>query len=124
MELGLVKYQGRNWTSRVKIEAALPEFFPVCFTAEVGMSIDLLIHVGKVRGLLVLSVYSPYWIINKTSRVLQYRAEDIHVKHPADFSDVILFSFKRKNIFSKNKASTIPVGQLISWKQYIQFYIS
>ncbi|XP_032870852.1 vacuolar protein sorting-associated protein 13C isoform X2 [Amblyraja radiata] len=103
MELGLVKYQGRNWTSRVKIEAALPEFFPVCFTAEVGMSIDLLIHVGKVRGLLVLSVYSPYWIINKTSRVLQYRAEDVHVKHPADFSDVILFSFKRKNIFSKNK---------------------
>ncbi|XP_078286094.1 intermembrane lipid transfer protein VPS13C isoform X3 [Rhinoraja longicauda] len=103
MELGLVKYQGRNWTSRVKIEAALPEFFPVCFTAEVGLSIDLLIHVGKVRGLLVLSVYSPYWIINKTSRVLQYRAEDIHVKHAADFSDVILFSFKRKNIFSKNK---------------------
>ncbi|XP_062927043.1 intermembrane lipid transfer protein VPS13C isoform X1 [Mobula hypostoma] len=103
LELGLVKYQGRNWIGRVKIEDGLPEFFPVCFTDEIGMSIDLLIHVGKVSGLLVLSVYSPYWIINKTSRVLQYRAEDIHVKHPADFSDVILFSFKRKNIFSKNK---------------------
>ncbi|XP_051898323.1 intermembrane lipid transfer protein VPS13C isoform X1 [Pristis pectinata] len=103
MELGLIKYQGRNWNGRMKIEECLPEFFPVCFTDETGMSIDLLIHVGKVSGLLVLSVYSPYWIINKTSRVLQYQAEDIHVKHPADFCDVILFSFKRKNIFSKNK---------------------
>ncbi|XP_069759027.1 intermembrane lipid transfer protein VPS13C isoform X1 [Narcine bancroftii] len=103
MELGLVKYQGRNWTSRVKIEDGLPEFFPVCFTNEIGMNIDLLVHVRKVSGRLVLSIYSPYWIINKTSRVLQYRAEDVHVKHPADFCDVILFSFKRKNIFSKNK---------------------
>ncbi|ELK31334.1 Vacuolar protein sorting-associated protein 13C [Myotis davidii] len=26
-----------------------------------------------------LDSYSPYWLINKTSRVLQYRSEDIHV---------------------------------------------
>uniref|UniRef100_UPI00398F8396 intermembrane lipid transfer protein VPS13C isoform X2 n=1 Tax=Pristiophorus japonicus TaxID=55135 RepID=UPI00398F8396 len=105
MELVLMKYQGRNWSGHIKIEDGLPEFFPVCFTADSKdrMSIDLLVHVRKLSGRLVLSIYSPYWIINKTSRVLQYRAEDIHVKHPADFRDVVLFSFKRKNIFSKNK---------------------
>ncbi|XP_067829405.1 intermembrane lipid transfer protein VPS13C isoform X2 [Heptranchias perlo] len=105
MELVLMKYQGRNWSGHVKIEDGLPEFFPVSFTADSKdrMSINLLVHVRKISGRLVLSIYSPYWIINKTSRVLQYRAEDIHVKHPADFRDVVLFSFKRKNIFSKNK---------------------
>ncbi|XP_072349204.1 LOW QUALITY PROTEIN: intermembrane lipid transfer protein VPS13C [Scyliorhinus torazame] len=105
MELVLLKYQGRNWSGHIKVEDGLTEMFPVCFTADSKdrMSIDLLVHVQKLSGRLLLSIYSPYWIINKTSRVLQYRAEDVHMKHPADFRDVVLFSFKRKNIFSKNK---------------------
>ncbi|XP_049761829.1 intermembrane lipid transfer protein VPS13C isoform X1 [Elephas maximus indicus] len=105
MELVLVKYQGKNWNGHFRISDSLPEFFLVCFssdTAEV-MALDLSVHVRRVGSRMVLSVFSPYWLINKTSRVLQYRAEDIHVKHPADFRDIILFSFKKKNIFSKNK---------------------
>ncbi|XP_015199108.2 intermembrane lipid transfer protein VPS13C isoform X2 [Lepisosteus oculatus] len=105
MELVLMKYQGRNWNGHVKIDQGMAEFFPVCFTADSmeTLTLDLSIHMARVSGRLVLSVFSPYWIINKTSRVLQYRAEEIHVKHPSDFRDVILFSFKKKNIFSKNK---------------------
>ncbi|KAM4036143.1 intermembrane lipid transfer protein VPS13C isoform 3-T3 [Anomaloglossus baeobatrachus] len=105
MELTLVKYQGRNWNGHVKVHDGLPEFFPICFTADSSevMSVDLSVHVKRIGNRMVLSVFSPYWIINKTSRILQYRAEDIHVKHPSDYRDVILFSFKKKNIFSKNK---------------------
>ncbi|XP_053128095.1 intermembrane lipid transfer protein VPS13C isoform X2 [Hemicordylus capensis] len=105
MELVLIKYQGKNWNGHLRINDALPEFFPVCFTSNSAdvMTVDLYIHVRKVGSRLVLSVYSPYWIINKTSRVLQYRAEDVHVKHAADYRDIVLFSFKKKNIFSKNK---------------------
>ncbi|KAF3830581.1 hypothetical protein GH733_004400 [Mirounga leonina] len=43
------------------------------------MSIDLSVHVKRIGSRMVLSVFSPYWLINKTSRVLQYRSEDIHV---------------------------------------------
>ncbi|RXM97983.1 Vacuolar protein sorting-associated protein 13C, partial [Acipenser ruthenus] len=105
MELVLVKYQGRNWSGHMKIHEGLPEFFLVCFTSNSldSLSVDLSVHVGRASGQMVLSVFSPYWIINKTSRVLQYRAEEIQIKHPSDFRDVILFSFKKKNIFSKNK---------------------
>ncbi|KAG2470896.1 VP13C protein, partial [Polypterus senegalus] len=105
MELVLLKYQGRNWHGHVKIQQGLPEFFLVCFTCDSmeKLTVDLSIHVEETQECLILSVFSPYWIINKTSRVLQYRAEDIHVKHPSDFRDVILFSFKKKNIFSQNK---------------------
>ncbi|KAM4748951.1 intermembrane lipid transfer protein VPS13C [Rhinophrynus dorsalis] len=105
MELVLVKYQGRNWNGHFRVHEGLPEFFPICFTANTTelMTVDLYVHVKRIGNRMVLSVYSPYWIINKTSRVLQYRAEDIHVKHPSDYRDVILFSFKKKNIFSKNK---------------------
>ncbi|ELW71324.1 Vacuolar protein sorting-associated protein 13C [Tupaia chinensis] len=105
MELVLVKYQGKNWSGHFRISDTLPEFFLVCFSSDSTevMTVDLSIHVRRLGSRLVLSVFSPYWLINKTSRVLQYRSEDIHVKHPADFRDIILFSFKKKNIFSKNK---------------------
>ncbi|EMP30306.1 Vacuolar protein sorting-associated protein 13C [Chelonia mydas] len=105
MELVLIKYQGKNWNGHFRVHDELPEFFPVCFTSNSTdtMTIDIYVHVRQVGSRMILSVFSPYWIINKTSRVLQYRAEDIHVKHPADYRDTILFSFKKRNIFSKNK---------------------
>uniref|UniRef100_A0A671MWF0 Vacuolar protein sorting-associated protein 13C-like n=1 Tax=Sinocyclocheilus anshuiensis TaxID=1608454 RepID=A0A671MWF0_9TELE len=105
MELVLIKYQGRNWTGHMRISREMPEFFSICFTCDTpeGLTVDLCVHVSRVSGKMVLSVYSPYWIINKTSRVLQYRAEDTCVKHPSDFRDVILFSFRKKNFFNKNK---------------------
>ncbi|XP_062998550.1 intermembrane lipid transfer protein VPS13C isoform X2 [Elgaria multicarinata webbii] len=105
MELVLIKYQGKNWNGHLRLNNSMPEFFPVCFTADTAATttVDIYIHVRKISSRVVLSVYSPYWIINKTSRVLQYRAEDVHVKHPADYRDIVLFSFKKKNIFSKNK---------------------
>ncbi|KFP74234.1 Vacuolar protein sorting-associated protein 13C, partial [Acanthisitta chloris] len=105
MELVLLKYQGRDWTGHLKIHDGMPEFFPVCFTSQsaTAMTVDVSVHARRVGSRTVLSVFSPYWIINKTSRVLQYRAEDTHVKHPADYRDIVLFSFKKKNIFSKNK---------------------
>ncbi|KAM3927460.1 intermembrane lipid transfer protein VPS13C isoform 2-T2 [Leptodactylus fuscus] len=105
MELVLIKYQGKNWNGHFRVHDGLPEFFPICFTADTSdvMTVDLYVHVKRIGNRMVLSVFSPYWIINKTSRILQYRAEDIHVKHPSDYRDVVLFSFKKKNIFSKNK---------------------
>uniref|UniRef100_A0A8B9DM08 Vacuolar protein sorting 13 homolog C n=1 Tax=Anser cygnoides TaxID=8845 RepID=A0A8B9DM08_ANSCY len=105
MELVLVKYQGKNWNGHFRIHGGMPEFFPVCFTSDSAtvMTVDIYIHTRRIGSRMILSVFSPYWIINKTSRVLQYRAEDIHLKHPADYRDIVLFSFKKKNIFSKNK---------------------
>ncbi|KAF4791630.1 vacuolar protein sorting 13 C [Turdus rufiventris] len=105
MELVLLKYQGKDWNGHLKICDGMPEFFPVRFTSHSAseMTVDVYIHSRWIGSHMVLSVFSPYWIINKTSRVLQYRAEDTHVKHPADYRDIVLFSFKKKNIFSKNK---------------------
>uniref|UniRef100_A0A803Y6K6 Vacuolar protein sorting 13 homolog C n=1 Tax=Meleagris gallopavo TaxID=9103 RepID=A0A803Y6K6_MELGA len=105
MELVLMKYQGKNWNGHLKIHEGMPEFFSVCFTSHSAtvMTVDLYIHIRRIGSRVILSVFSPYWIINKTSRILQYRAEDIHVKHPAEYRDIVLFSFKKKNIFSKNK---------------------
>uniref|UniRef100_A0A8C4VEJ6 Vacuolar protein sorting 13 homolog C n=1 Tax=Falco tinnunculus TaxID=100819 RepID=A0A8C4VEJ6_FALTI len=105
MELVLIKYQGKDWNGHLRICDGMPEFFSLCFTSHSAtvMTVDIYVHTRRIGSRMILSVFSPYWIINKTSRILQYRAEDIHVKHPADYRDIVLFSFKKKNIFSKNK---------------------
>uniref|UniRef100_A0A673BYS9 Vacuolar protein sorting 13 homolog C n=1 Tax=Sphaeramia orbicularis TaxID=375764 RepID=A0A673BYS9_9TELE len=105
MSLVLKKYQGRDWHGHVRIEQDIPEFFAVCLTcdSDTSMTVDVNLHISRTASRLVLSLFSPYWIINKTSRVLQYRAEDVSVKHPADYRDIILFSFKKKTLFSKSK---------------------
>ncbi|XP_008938924.1 PREDICTED: vacuolar protein sorting-associated protein 13C, partial [Merops nubicus] len=105
MELVLINYQGKDWNGHLKIHDGMPEFFSVCFASHSAavMALDISIHTRRMGSRMILSVFSPYWIINKTSRILQYRAEDTHVKHPADYRDIVLFSFKKKNIFSKNK---------------------
>lgn len=103
----LMKYQGRDWHGHIRIDQEIPEFFAVCLTcdADTSMSLDVSVHVTKTSSRMLLSIFCPYWIINKTSRVLQYKAEDVSVKHPADFRDIILFSFRKKNMFSKSKVT-------------------
>ncbi|XP_063044698.1 intermembrane lipid transfer protein VPS13C isoform X2 [Engraulis encrasicolus] len=108
VELMLLNYHGRNWSGRMTIEERAVEkeellSVSLISQTEENMVVELQVHASKSSRCLTLSFFSPYWIINKTSRVLQYKAEDVHVKHPADFRDVILFSFKKKNFFSKNK---------------------
>uniref|UniRef100_A0A8C5V364 Vacuolar protein sorting 13 homolog C n=1 Tax=Microcebus murinus TaxID=30608 RepID=A0A8C5V364_MICMU len=70
------------------------------------MTVDLSVHTRRIGSRMVLSVFSPYWLINKTSRVLQYRSEDIHVKHPADFRDIIYSLSRRRTFLVQLKIST------------------
>ncbi|KAF1393337.1 hypothetical protein PFLUV_G00038030 [Perca fluviatilis] len=105
VSLALIKYQGRDWQGHLRIQQEMPEFLSLCLVCDSddSMTLDLNVHVAKTASHLLLSLFSPYWIINKTSRVLQYRAEDVSLKHPADYRDIVLFSFRKKNLFSKNK---------------------
>ena len=121
MELVLIKYQGREWHGHLRIDQGMPEFLSLCFTCDSDpkLTVDVGVHLVQAQGQTLLSLFSPYWIINKTSRVLQYRAEEESVKHPADYRDVILFSFRKKNMFSKNKVRETPMLRkviLLNWR--------
>lgn len=112
VSLVLIRYQGRNWHGHIRIQQEMTEFFNVSLVCEsdMKMTVDVSVHVMRATSSLTLSLFSPYWIINKTSRVLQYKSENVSVKHPADYRDIILFSFRKKNLFSKSKVREIPTG--------------
>ncbi|XP_066500890.1 vacuolar protein sorting-associated protein 13A isoform X2 [Hoplias malabaricus] len=65
--------------------------------------LDIAVHVKKEPGQAVVAIHSPYWMVNKTGRLLQYKADDIHRKHPRDYDMPLLFSFKPRNFLQNNK---------------------
>uniref|UniRef100_A0A671TBM1 Vacuolar protein sorting 13 homolog A n=1 Tax=Sinocyclocheilus anshuiensis TaxID=1608454 RepID=A0A671TBM1_9TELE len=70
---------------------------------ETRPELNIAVHVKKEEGQLVVAIHSPYWMVNKTGRLLQYKADDIHRKHPKDYDMPLLFSFKPRNFLQNNK---------------------
>lgn len=65
--------------------------------------LDIAVHVKYDPGQTVIAIHSPYWMVNKTGRLLQYKADDIHRKHPMDYDMPLLFSFKPRHFLRNNK---------------------
>lgn len=65
--------------------------------------LDIAVHVKYDLGQMVVAIHSPYWMLNKTGRLLQYKADDIHRKHPLDYDMPLLFSFKPRYFLKNNK---------------------
>lgn len=65
--------------------------------------LDIAVHVKYDPGQTVVAIHSPYWMVNKTGRLLQYKADDIHRKHALDYDMPLLFSFKPRNFLQNNK---------------------
>lgn len=56
----------------------------------------------------MLTLYSPFWMINKTGKMLTYRTETSSMQmlyHPPEYSGPILFTFRENSFFDKKKAS-------------------
>lgn len=67
--------------------------------------LDIAVHVKYDLGQMVVAIHSPYWMVNKTKKLLQYMADDIHRKHPMDYEMPLLFSFKPRHFLRNNKVT-------------------
>ncbi|XP_047510768.1 vacuolar protein sorting-associated protein 13 isoform X2 [Pieris napi] len=86
------------------------------------MVLELGMHSVDTEGTQLLSLYCPFWMLNKTGFTLCYRKSKKPEKdsstpnknidetgnvifHPKDYKEPILFSFRAKNFFGKKKAA-------------------
>ncbi|XP_060571316.1 intermembrane lipid transfer protein VPS13A-like, partial [Ruditapes philippinarum] len=112
IEITIPDYQGMEWIGRRLLEVDIPELSVWTFEAydksNKKLTMDLGLHYKQGPGVLDVSVYSPYWMINKTEKLLQYKAgDDEPVDHPSDLKDIVMFSFKKNSLFSKKKEDTL-----------------
>lgn len=71
------------------------------------MSMDLGIHYEDRHGSISLTIFSPFWMINKTHLMLSYKtnteSENV-LYHPPEYNGAILYSFPKTKFLGKNKA--------------------
>ncbi|KAM9393107.1 intermembrane lipid transfer protein VPS13A isoform 2-T2 [Pholidichthys leucotaenia] len=113
LELRLVDYLAQDWSSEYSLQSDQEE---ITFTMFQSLrkddeddgegkraELDIAVHVKYNLGQTVIAIHSPYWMVNKTGRLLQYKADDIHRKHPLDYDMPLLFSFKPRYFLRNNK---------------------
>ncbi|KAG9337212.1 hypothetical protein JZ751_029692, partial [Albula glossodonta] len=113
LQLTLRDYLNQDWQGEYLLQTGQDEITFIVFrslaedeSGEGGKStaeLDIAVHVAYDPGQTVVAIHSPYWMVNKTGRLLQYKADDIHRKHPLDYDMPLLFSFKPRNFLQNNK---------------------
>ncbi|XP_062455224.1 intermembrane lipid transfer protein VPS13A isoform X2 [Rhea pennata] len=117
LDLQLLNYLDQNWKSEYHIKSNLPDisfttFY--CITELDKTELDIAVHVTYTTGQMVIAIHSPYWMVNKTGRMLQYKADGIHRKHPPDYKKPLLFSFQPKNFLQNNKVQLMVTDSELS----------
>ncbi|GCB80708.1 hypothetical protein scyTo_0016347 [Scyliorhinus torazame] len=106
LALTIIDYLEHNWAGEYEIKSSQPDIELIkfnCYFDGEESEMDIAIHTTYNVGHVMLELYSPYWMMNKTGRMLQYKADDVHRKHPLDYKKPLLFSFGSKCYFEKNK---------------------
>ncbi|XP_031686198.1 vacuolar protein sorting-associated protein 13A isoform X2 [Oncorhynchus kisutch] len=115
LELRLLDYLGQDWQAHYGLCGDLDEITFIVFSSlrdeeevvRLGegkrAELDIAVHVKYDAGQTEVAIHSPYWMVNKTGRLLQYKADDIHRKHAMDYDMPLLFSFKPHNFLQNNK---------------------
>nr|XP_046243502.1 vacuolar protein sorting-associated protein 13A isoform X2 [Scatophagus argus] len=116
LDLCLLNYLAQDWSSEYSLLSDQEEITFIVFqsvrdddedssegTERTRAELDIAVHVKYDLGQTVVAIHSPYWMVNKTGRLLQYKADDIHRKHPLDYDMPLLFSFKPRYFLKNNK---------------------
>ncbi|XP_075067122.1 intermembrane lipid transfer protein VPS13A isoform X2 [Mixophyes fleayi] len=117
LRLWLLNYLDLNWEAKYPIQSKQQEIHFIrfrCISELEKAELDIAVHVTYTTGQTIIAIHSPYWMVNKTGRMLQYKADDIHRKHPADHKKPLLFSFKPKNFFQNNKVQLMITDSELS----------
>ncbi|KAI4489144.1 hypothetical protein M0804_004642 [Polistes exclamans] len=120
----LPNYLEKNWSCKGEIVANPPEFSVwsfESFDSAQKVVMDLGMHTSYKHGSIIMALYCPFWMLNKTGLMLSYRKSSKGGKehsspvksgedylnilyHPEHFKGPILFSFRSKAFFGKKKA--------------------
>ncbi|KAM4616365.1 intermembrane lipid transfer protein VPS13A [Polymixia lowei] len=113
LALRLLDYLSQDWSAEYSLHGDQDEITFIVFQSlreeeedngeRKRAELDIAVHVKYDPGQTVVAIHSPYWMENKTGRLLQYKADDIHRKHPLDYDMPLLFSFKPRNFLQNNK---------------------
>lgn len=78
----IIQYLDKDWSCTTEIPANPPEFAVWTFRSfdsVAEMSFELGVHYENREGSLQLSIYCPFWMVNKTGLMLSYRVSSTNI---------------------------------------------
>ncbi|MXQ95840.1 hypothetical protein E5288_WYG002671 [Bos mutus] len=117
LHLKLLDYLNHDWKSEYHIKPNQQDISFISFTCVTEIEktdLDIAVHVTYNTGQTIMAFHSPYWMVNKTGRMLQYKADGIHRKHPPNYKKPVLFSFQPKHFFNNNKVQLMVTDSELS----------
>lgn len=117
LHLKLLDYLNHDWKSEYHIKPNQQDISFINFTCVTEIEktdLDIAIHMTYNTGQTIVAFHSPYWMVNKTDRMLQYKADGIHRKHPPNYKKPVLFSFQPNHFFNNNKVQLMVTDSELS----------
>ncbi|KAK3093140.1 hypothetical protein FSP39_011676 [Pinctada imbricata] len=124
MEITIPSYRNCEWRGHCLLQQDRPELSMVTFQCYEGAqqkTLNLGLHCKITDGCMDLSLYSPYWMINKTQQLLSYKGSDSDdvIQHPPTASDIIMFSFQQKKLLGAKKKTQHRVKNAMAEPPYV-----
>ncbi|KAH8253644.1 hypothetical protein KR032_006328 [Drosophila birchii] len=107
----LIQYLEKDWSCATEIaeyDGDITTWTFSSYDSEMKVDMDLYVRADNRHGSLMLTIFSPFWMINKTGMMLSYKTDSSSLDvlyHPPEYSGPILLAFRDKFFFDKKKAS-------------------
>ncbi|CAH8497176.1 unnamed protein product [Schistosoma guineensis] len=103
------EYTGSMYRGKLELHPQMEEYCVIEFESRKEyevFNLPLGLHRTSNLGQVCLTLYAPYWMINKTEKDLTYKSvDDVETVHPATFTGALLYSSLSKSFFGKRKAN-------------------
>ncbi|CAH8290460.1 unnamed protein product, partial [Schistosoma turkestanicum] len=101
------EYNGNVYRGKLELHLQMDEYSVIEFDSRKeyeSCNLPLGLRRTTNLGQLCLTLYAPYWMINKTGKDLTYKSvDDIETSHPAAYTGALLYSSLSKSFFGKRK---------------------
>ncbi|CAH3176358.1 unnamed protein product, partial [Porites evermanni] len=110
LHIQLDNYQGSMWKGQIELWKGMDELTTFTLQATQAATYGKYLELGvfvTFEGTMNITLYSPYWMVNKTELYLEYMAsdEDTVIPHPTSLTEPVMFSYRGKgNLFAKKTA--------------------
>ncbi|XP_064471874.1 intermembrane lipid transfer protein Vps13-like isoform X2 [Ornithodoros turicata] len=124
LQLKLMGYRDMDWSCTKLLEACMEELSVVTFETPDGSQMDLGMHVETNNSCVIIGMYCPFWMVNKTTVDIHYKPgghrsvslmsqtsfeydteDSMGIPHPATYEEPVLFSYRSKTLFTRKKAA-------------------
>ena len=121
--LKIFEFRGTDWVCERVIDEEMPQLVTWRFSsvgdsqqgegaATSGLKLDLQINSTVSHGTQVLSVFAPFWMVNKTGKMLTYRGQDPQnvIYHPVELEGTpMMFSYVASSFLLGKRKSSLRI---------------